>query len=179
MVEHPCPEQRLTGGNRLSNWRANDRPAIVTTESSQSCPLATSAEPARNCLIAACFTIDCSALRWALSCSLENYNHATFTLHNRRRLPHACRRRPHGLRPLDPNQERCGIASQSVKDMNTLSVSRHVCGHYCVRSSAEKNRRLIKPLHFVCYACRNLPGAELCRSCKVRGEWLDHHEINR
>jgi len=35
--------------------------------------------------------------------------------------------------------------------MNTLSVSRHVCGHYCVRSSAEKNRRLIKHLHFVCY----------------------------
>jgi hypothetical protein len=65
-----------------------------------------------------------------------------------------------------------------VKDMNTLSVSRHVCGHYCVRSSAEKNRRLIKPLHFVCYACRNVPGAKTCRSCKVRGEWLDRQKID-
>ena len=62
--------------------------------------------------------------------------------------------------------------------MKTLSVSRHVCGHYCVRSSTEHGRRFIKPLHFVCYACRNLPGAELCRSCKVRGEWLDRQKID-
>ena len=109
----------------------------------------------------------------------REYNHANFTLHNRRRRPHACRRRPHGLRPPDPNQERCGITSQSVKDMNALSVSRHVCGHHCVRSSTGKSCRLIKPLHFLCYACRNLPGTELCRFCKVRGEWLDRHEINR
>src|SRR6185369_1686448 len=132
----------------------------------------------RNFLIAACFTTNCKAFHWALSCSLENTTHANFTLHNRRRLPHACRRRPHGLRPSDPNQERCGIASQSVKDMNTLSVSRHVCGHYCVRSSAEIGRRRIKPLHFVCYACRNVPGAKTCRSCKVRGEWLDRQKID-
>ena len=49
-----------------------DRPAIVSPKFSQSCPLASKSEPARNFLIAACFTTDCSALRWALSCSLEN-----------------------------------------------------------------------------------------------------------
>ena len=82
-----APQFSSAVGSGASAAITNDRPAIVTTESSQSCPLAADAEPARNCLIAACFTTNCSALRWALSCSLTK--HGNSTLHN-------CRCRCHG-----------------------------------------------------------------------------------
>ena len=65
---------------------------------------------------------------------------------------------------LIPTKKDVDSPPQSVNDMNTFSLSRHGCGHHCVRASAEKGRLFIKPLHFVCYACKNLPGAELCRS---------------
>ena len=59
--------------------------------------------------------------------------------------------------------------------MTTVSFLLHKCGHGCLRQAGGK-RITVNSSKFVCYACRDLPGVELCRSCKVRGEWLDRQK---
>jgi hypothetical protein len=67
---------------------ASDRPAIVTPQSCQSCPLFFKAELTRNCLIAVCFTTNCKAFHWALSCS-PIISRGDFALHSLPRRSHS------------------------------------------------------------------------------------------
>jgi hypothetical protein len=64
----------------ISHQITNDRPAIVIPKSYQSRPLASKTEPARNSLIAACFTTNCKAFHWDLSCSQQNMETLLFII---------------------------------------------------------------------------------------------------
>ena len=59
--------------------------------------------------------------------------------------------------------------------MKTDKYLLHKCGHQCL-VSLDHNRHFVKFSKFVCYACKDLPGTETCRSCKVRGEWLERQK---
>jgi hypothetical protein len=59
--------------------------------------------------------------------------------------------------------------------MRTHSFLLHKCGHECV-THPDDRRSNFKPSDYVCYACRDLPGTETCRTCKVRGEWVERRK---
>jgi hypothetical protein len=58
------------------------------------------------------------------------------------------------------------------KPVKTTDVFFHKCGHACLLPG-ERHRHNFNPYQFVCYACTNVPEAETCPPCKVRGQWLD------